>query len=238
MSISRTLKDKLLRNTGFFEGDKGYSTVTGNFDNQGISFGIIQFNFGQGTLQPLLKEYINDYEAEFKEIFGNKASEVKNVVFNYSKSKQIQWGESITNRYGHLISEWENLFEEMGADKDNQRLQRKYAKDYINRALYLADKFEVETTQGLAFLFDQAVQEWSFKSGISTIQDDVEEYANKYFRIYKERMPDFERLGIILEYVKSDDGKERRKAIRLGEGNVHGKDYDISDFDLSYDDKF
>jgi hypothetical protein len=50
MALTDSLKDKLLRNTGFFEGNDGYSTVSGNFDGQGISFGIIQYNFGQGTL--------------------------------------------------------------------------------------------------------------------------------------------------------------------------------------------
>lgn len=42
MSISENLKEKLLKNTGFFEGEKGYSSVAGNGgDQQGMSFGII-----------------------------------------------------------------------------------------------------------------------------------------------------------------------------------------------------
>lgn len=40
--------------TGSFEGSGGWSTIAGNFDGQGMSLGLSQQNFGQGTLQPLL----------------------------------------------------------------------------------------------------------------------------------------------------------------------------------------
>lgn len=98
MAISDNLKDKLLLNTGFFEGNDDYSTTTGNFDGQGISFGIIQFNFGQSTLQPLLTEYINNHEGEFNDVFGStKAATLKDVVLNKTKAQQISWGDSISD---------------------------------------------------------------------------------------------------------------------------------------------
>lgn len=117
-------------------------------------------------------------------------------------------------------------------------MQKKYAKEYFDRALSLAKKFEIKTTQGLAFLFDQAVQEWSFKSSVYSVEKEVEEYARRYYRMYKEDMPDFERLGVIVEYIRSTDGKKRRSAIRNGEGYVHGKRYKVENFKLSYKDKF
>jgi hypothetical protein len=40
--------------TAGFEGG-GFDNVAGNFDGQGISAGILQWNLGQGTLQPLLQ---------------------------------------------------------------------------------------------------------------------------------------------------------------------------------------
>jgi len=238
MSISEKTKKNLLENTGFFEGNKNYSTVTGNGDGQGMSFGIIQFNFGQKTLQPLLKDYINNYEKRFEKIFDDKASEFKKVIYDYSNYEQIKWAKSITSSNGKLESEWSKLFEKLGKDEYNQKLQIKHASSYIKRALSLAKTFDIKTTQGLAFLFDQAVHEWSFKSSISTIKNDVNDYARRYFRRYKENMPEFERLGVILDYVRSNDGKNRRFAIRSGRGYVHGKTYDIDKFHLSYDDKF
>ncbi|MGQ7278671.1 hypothetical protein ACT91Q_11935 [Brevibacillus thermoruber] len=241
MAISKSLKKKLLLSTGFFEGDDNYSTITGNFDGQGISFGIIQFNFGQGTLQPLLKEYMNNYEAEYKSIFGTaKAATLKKVVFDYSKSQQINWGNSISDpkNKSRVLAEWRDPFQKMGAKSSNQELQIKYAQDYFNRAETFADQFGIISTQGLAFLFDQAVHEWSFSKSISSIADKIDEVADQYRRSEGKRMPDEDRLSILLDYVKTTDGRNRRRAIKNGEGRVHGKDYDIRDFDLSYDDEF
>ncbi|ERM16534.1 hypothetical protein P615_23245 [Brevibacillus laterosporus PE36] len=59
--------------------------MAGNFDGQGISFGIIQFNFEQRTLQPVLKQYISYHEKEFYSIFGKETGDIlKKVVFEYS----------------------------------------------------------------------------------------------------------------------------------------------------------
>lgn len=87
MTISNDLKDRLLLNTGFFEGNDDFSTVAGNFDEQGVSFGIIQFNFEQGSLAPLLKDYINNYPSEFDTVFGTKADTLRDVVFNRTESQ-------------------------------------------------------------------------------------------------------------------------------------------------------
>lgn len=40
--------------TGSFEGYAGWTNLSNNFDNQGVSMGILNQNLGQGTLQPLL----------------------------------------------------------------------------------------------------------------------------------------------------------------------------------------
>ena len=40
--------------TGSFEGHESWNTIANNFDDQGMSLGLLQQNFGQGSLQPLL----------------------------------------------------------------------------------------------------------------------------------------------------------------------------------------
>ena len=49
------LTRKALSVTSAFEGG-GFGTVTGNFDGQGLSCGALQWAFGQGTQQKLVKE--------------------------------------------------------------------------------------------------------------------------------------------------------------------------------------
>lgn len=137
-----------------------------------------------------------------------------------------------------MISEWKTPLQNIGSKQNNQNLQRSHAVSYFTRAENLANQFDVITTQGLAFLFDQSVQEWSFSSSDSTVASDVNYYASEYFKIHKERMPDVERLAIILDYVRTTDGKNRRTAIKDGSGTVHGKSYDIDNFNLSYSQTF
>lgn len=56
MVDDKTLLETCLKTSGSFENGKGasYDAVTGNFDGQGISCGILQWNAGQGTLQHLV----------------------------------------------------------------------------------------------------------------------------------------------------------------------------------------
>ena len=53
-----------LQITGSFEGS-GYNQISGNFDGQGISAGILQWNYGQGSLQnKILRPLIDEYGTE------------------------------------------------------------------------------------------------------------------------------------------------------------------------------
>ena len=60
-SNRNTITEKALGLTTFFETGKeltkAYGIVAGNFDGMGISFGCLQWNLGQGTLQPVLLNY-------------------------------------------------------------------------------------------------------------------------------------------------------------------------------------
>lgn len=62
--------------TGSFEGRDGWKNITNNFDGQGMSLGLMQQNFGQGTLQPLLIKSIQKDSSNMKKIFtsGDYAS--------------------------------------------------------------------------------------------------------------------------------------------------------------------
>lgn len=239
MAITNTVRDRLLTHTGFFEGDKGYSTVSGNFDGQGISFGIIQFNFGQGSLAPLLKEYIQNNGTEFDTVFGAaKAKILRDIVLNKTQAQQIAWGDSISTSGGQVIPEWKTLFENMGAKSSNQALQKKHAQSYIDRALSYATKFGIISTQGLAFLFDHAVQSWSFTDESSIISEISN--SEKLWEKTGEpgRYPDKDRLYSVLKGVRGSDPIARRTAIRNGSGVVHGKSYNIANFSLSYTTNF
>ena len=50
-----------------------FACVAGDFDGQGISFGALQFNLGQETLQPILAELDRRHPALMEEIFADRA---------------------------------------------------------------------------------------------------------------------------------------------------------------------
>src|SRR5271157_451697 len=56
MLDNKSLLELCLKVSGGFESGKGpsYTSLTGNFDGQGMSAGILQWNAGQGTLQALV----------------------------------------------------------------------------------------------------------------------------------------------------------------------------------------
>ena len=43
--------------TGSYEGGQGWINITNNFDGMGMSLGLLQQNFGSGSLQPLLLKF-------------------------------------------------------------------------------------------------------------------------------------------------------------------------------------
>src|SRR5271157_1912271 len=57
MLDDKSLLELCLKVSGGFEAGTGpsYTSLTGNFDGQGMSAGILQWNAGQGTLQPLIR---------------------------------------------------------------------------------------------------------------------------------------------------------------------------------------
>ncbi len=64
----KDLAYRCLALTGSFETGTGipdcFCGISGDFDGQGISFGVLQWNFGQGTLQPLKMVIVANRRAE------------------------------------------------------------------------------------------------------------------------------------------------------------------------------
>jgi hypothetical protein len=55
--------------TGSFEGHTNWNNIANNFDGQGMSLGLLQQNFGQGSLQPLLIKMFENHGSELRSLF-------------------------------------------------------------------------------------------------------------------------------------------------------------------------
>ena len=77
--LSAPVAVRCLALTGTFETSSAsplcFSSLSGDFDGQGISFGALQWNLGRGTLQPLLKAMDDRHPDILGEIMKDKHAE-------------------------------------------------------------------------------------------------------------------------------------------------------------------
>lgn len=162
--------DACLGITGFFETGSltpKYDTITGDFDGQALSAGVLQFAAGQGQLARLLKETLNNVDATTANlIFKNYgASVVTNMaamnatqLMNFCRANFIDQGSKMKSVKPDAATCWRTLLETPGCIA----AQRKLAKEiYLSKAYDMIDKFcpwEPTNTRVVAFFFDLAVQ--------------------------------------------------------------------------------
>lgn len=147
--------------------------VAGDFDGQGLSLGVLQWNMGSGTLQPLLREMANQpaSASNFDAIFsgttdsGEKMSDVLRGVLNGSGASQLQFAKSINTEKNKIQEPWNTAFQKLLEDPGFEKIEEKYAANYIDKAARIMNDADVgvKTVRGYALAFDIAVQNGSLK---------------------------------------------------------------------------
>lgn len=130
--ISKPLDYKCLALTGSFETGKGipecFAGQSGDFDGQGISLGVLQWNLGQDSLQPLLKEMISKYPKAAKAVFQENYDVLVSAL-NSEKQELMTFARSIQHPVKHYLYEpWRGMFKSLGRTEEFQNIQVKYAK--------------------------------------------------------------------------------------------------------------
>ncbi len=92
--------------TGSYEGERNWSSLTNNFDGQGISLGIFQQNLGQGSLQPLLIKVDQRHSRIFSEYFDQSQRASLGFMLNaWSDRRRL----NSINEFRSLASEGEEI---------------------------------------------------------------------------------------------------------------------------------
>jgi hypothetical protein len=143
--------------TGSFETNNSlpdcFAGLSGDFDGQGISFGVLQWNLGQGSLQPLLRKIIKAEPEIVESIFAQNYEEL-NSMLAASKSKQLDWARSIQN-LKHILNEpWNGHFKTLGRQPLFQDIQVESATRLFNSASALCRDFGLLSTRAGALMFD------------------------------------------------------------------------------------
>ena len=224
------LLGKLLAITGTFEGS-GYANLAGDFDKQGISFGILQWNVGQGSLPPLLSRMHQRDPVKFHEIFGEETDQLL-AVLRAGRANQMRFARAILDERKRVLPRWRARFRQLGDYPPFQQVQREFAQTRLDEAKKLARKYRLTTERGLALMFDIVVQNGSISDATHGKIVRAKESQEKAMR---RSLTEREFLEIIAnkraDAAKAqwrEDVRARKLTIVRGTGRVHGRHLDLS----------
>ena len=231
---SQPLAQRCLALTGTFETSTGspdcYCGVAGNFDKQGMSFGVLQWNFGQGTLQPLLNEMIAAHRDIAATIFQDDLQTLVDVLAS-TRPEQLRWAASIQDARRFTIFEpWSGFFKALGRTPEFQAIQVEHADRIRQSADAMCRDFGVQTERALALMFDICVQNGSIGSSTAAkIRLDFARIASAdplaievaRLQAIANRRADAATPAFV------EDVRVRKLAIANGEGTVHNIQYNL-----------
>ena len=121
-------QEMALKITTYFEGGKSmnYQALAGDFDGQGTSFGLIQWNFGQNTLGPILKKMQASSAASFAGCCGADTdyAALKKALADDDQAGQLKWTRNLQKQNKPA---WKSAFLALGAIAEFNRIQRDQA---------------------------------------------------------------------------------------------------------------
>ena len=220
-------------------GGAKYSALAGNFDGQCISFGLFQWNIGQGTLQGLLKEALLSSEADLRRIFGDNF----NKLVALSKAPTGRAGLNVCDSLGVLNGDnvnpqWRKAFEATGQLEKVREIQRKHAKVYVERAQQEMKELGFMQVRSFLVLVQNAVQcGFTFKPvGDELVSGQYRNWLRD--NANASEIKKLEKISVLLTQAVNpqfaSDVESRIFTIIDGKGSVHGVSYDIEkDFTLS-----
>lgn len=231
---SKPLAYRCLALTGGYETSRPvpdcFAGLSGDFDGQGLSFGVLQWNFGQKSLQPLLNEMNQQQSAILKSIFNESYREFA-AVLKAPFEEQMRWARSIQTPLFAIIEPWRGLLKTLGRHERFQDIQAKYAGKLFDDALKLCREYGLRSERAVALMFDIKVQNGSISpivkaqitsdfahlpSGLS--RDEIE---IRRMQIVAMRRADAANPAWI------EDVRNRKLTIANGRGIVHGNEYDL-----------
>lgn len=234
--LEQSVQFRCMALTGSFETDQFFpdcfAGLCGDFDGQGISLGVLQWNLGQGSLQPLLQRMNKAHPDLVESIFAQNYPNFK-VMLEAPKSAQLEWARSIQNVKHMPIEPWKGQLKTLGRQQLFQDIQVEFAKRLFKNAIAQCRDFGLSSSRAVALMFDILVQNGSISNQVKA------QIKAEFGRTDPGRSRDqaeVERLRIIANRRASDakaewveDVRARKLTIANGQGTVHGNFYHLKD---------
>ncbi len=210
-----------------------FAGISGDFDDQGLSFGALQWNLGQESLQPLFREMAQEHPSLLEDLCQDYYPELK-AVFTSSKEEQMAWVRSIQDPRRYSLAEpWQGVLKGLGRLKEFQAIEVRHADRLFAKAQDLCRQYGLWSQRAQALMFDIKVQNGSISSLVkSQIFSDYDRLGTAQGRESLEEA----RLVIIANRRAEasnprwiEDVRKRKLAIARGEGMVHGQYYHLAD---------
>lgn len=234
---ARPIAYRCLALTGAFETGAGipdcFAGISGDFDGQGISLGVCQWNFGQGSVQPLLQEMLDGHAAEARAIFGDDLP-VLAAALASPHADQMAFARSLQHPVRHFVYEpWRGMFRALGRTRAFQDIQVAHASRLFQAAGRLAAELGVGSERAVALLFDIVVQNGSISALVKArIQADVAALpatlAGDALEVEKLRII-ANRRAEASNPIWVEDVRARKLCCANGGGAVHGIAYDLEE---------
>ncbi len=238
MTTPKTTEEKCWAITASFEGC-GYTGLTGNFDGQGWSWGLLSWALGQGTLQPLIlacheagpETFRRCCTVDVPNLGETDLSEQLLATCRKPVAEAVASAAERCDAGKRPLEHWRRVFENLGSEPGFQAVQRAHGRSYMDHARAIFAELGFKTERGLALCFDIAVQDGGVKAE-----------ARAAFEREAPSGPEEQRLVALAEAVAScavpafqDDVRSRKLCVATGRGHVHGRDYDLErDFGLTF----
>lgn len=162
---------KAVEITSTFETGKrgGFFGLTGNSDGQGLSFGLVNWTIGTGSLQPLLRRFAQAHPMRWLAVFGahapsfraliaeeGKAAERRQLDFAIAEMNERLFVEQKGKRVERwrICEPWVSYFRKLSEDQEFQRIQVLGVRDLLRKADEYCRKFGMRSERAFAFMFD------------------------------------------------------------------------------------
>jgi peptidoglycan hydrolase-like protein with peptidoglycan-binding domain len=250
---------KAVKITSTFETGRpgGFGGLTGNFDGQGLSFGLMNFAFKAGSLPPLLQEFITKHPDRYAAAFGKDAGRFKEIVFATKPDpsnpkrrvrdveRQMAFVNTQMNLYpakakgNKIVEPWKTYFGRLENDPKFRKIQVAAVRRALDRARYWSNYFELRTERGFAFMFDLVSSHggaWlnapKFKGRRRALLRKM--LAAKKAELGRDTLTEREKMEVIANMIADVSLPEWREKARVrklwfvrGSGKVHGHAWDI-----------
>ncbi|HXG22134.1 MAG TPA: hypothetical protein VNN62_24020 [Methylomirabilota bacterium] len=234
MPLAESFAERIMRLVIAFEHgesttDEAFGTVAGDFDGQGLSFGLLQWNLGRCTLQPLLRAFQRTDPARFARSLEGGTEVIETLMAAPCEEAPRLARRLLLDEEGRVPDPWVERFRSLGRERVFQAIQLSSLRPSIREASRLAQALGLHSERAVALCFDIVIQNGGIPRSVrAQYLHDVRKATRELGRAPTE----VERMLILAnrqaeaakpQWIKTV--RTRKVTIACGEGRVNGLHY-------------